>query len=424
MIDLALPIFFVSWLFLKLFPLHGKTIRYLLAAAALAFALSLFCFYRTPAKFDYVIHPSAASAAGLKGRGEATTVGGEPVAGLGSFFAAALWQEQTSIRAGRDFARECLGPGWRFWQALDSYVLEECSGGLALLPRRPIYHGAGGVLLPAQITALRAGEWLRFIQAGEKPLTRISEMLTELTPLPPGGVIPIRVMRPSPDTAVQTVVFSPVALQQRRVKGLPMEQAAQLYFDFSGLPVTIVRYSQPDVMSTLYEVSGVPVYGPGLLKREARNPRERWRPRLEFNNFSLPFGNGTDYLLRLVLRPRVSLLPWMHKHAFVSWMLSVPGTAIRQVASLMELPRLFSLKLPMQAYLLDDAFTWSFFWFRLGSLSVSLALAGVLRTAVSSSKGAGRIRDLLPLRSRGILLLLLVVALQLGDLFVIHQILV
>jgi hypothetical protein len=395
--------FFLRW------PLK-KTLPLTLFLAFLFYAASLFSLYRNEAQYDYTLYPSQAAAAGIAGSGRVSSVKDLSHPSIGAFFANALWERELLIAGGKSFTRTYEPLGWKFWRALDSYILEESSGGLGLLPRRPIYRGVNSFLRMHFLNFRVSRQW-RLIELQGKKTNTIGDLLREINPIPEKGISLLRMMRPTPDNGVATLLLSPKAFAFPQLENLANEQASQVFLGLSGLHMHLTSLKGWRMTDTVIAVDSKPIYGPQSFANAIAEEKESHF--LNIQNRERPFAKNNFSVL---LQPRLALLPWLHENVFVSWVMSVPGSILRQIISL---PNIFVLpsfgrNLPMQAYLLDDSFSGSFLFFKLGSLFVSLFLSLLLVQALAAWK-------LRILKFRFFFVFFFFLWLQTTDLFVIHR---
>jgi hypothetical protein len=401
LIDLIIYLALTSGIF---FWLTRKIRAALLAAllaiiSAIALALCLFALYRSPPRYDYVVWPSIAASEGLQAHGKVTAIDGVPVDNLGDFFARALNSEKISIQAQKEFQRHLDLVKEPFWVPLDSYDLEEASGGLAMLPRKPIYHKTDPNLR-WQI-GVAGMQPLRIISAHGAETPSIAELVSELKPVPPGGFIGLRMMKPSPDNGVQTVVYSPFAFGTPEGKtGFTADILAQYQLGLSGLTLLEHVSGKAVSVSTIYSLPGRQITGPAAMAKAAQDS-ENYR-------YFAPKGH-------MIAFPRLALLPRIFTSPLESWALGVPGTYLRQLADFSNVAELFTFweYIPAQLYLLDDGINYSTILFRLSSLAASAAMALLALAAV------GRFQNVFALLAkwRFPFLLLLTLLLQVADLF-------
>jgi hypothetical protein len=407
LIDLILPLLVAcaSLLWASKFLSPRAFARALVAITIVAHGLCIASLYSLAPKYEYVQHPSPASEAGLRGSGKVRALGDAPVTSLGEFLALAFSRAHAAISAEGGFHRVYpLFGEWKLWRALDSYDLEEASGGLVFFPRRPNLKNASP-LLGRQIQAWEPG-LIRIIQAHGQPTPTIAAFLLEVEKMPRNGVMNIRAMQPTPDHGVQTIYFSPSfhpAPKKGAVPGSPADDA-QILTGFSSVPLLIqdkrkVMYTEHFYFQRPYWISG-----PAKLDEMLLSHVSPWKRLAQ---------DATVYI-----QPRLALLPRLYESAWVSWLASVPGAFVRQITAL---PNLWSVAwlweyLPKQYYMLDDAIRAPTFFFKLGSLATSLLIASALWAVCAR-------RPYFPQRwkrRKMVFLFTLATLLQIADLFVIR----
>jgi len=372
------------------------------AASAATLALCLTALRLSATNYGYVLWPSRAATAGLKGGGHIDSLDGISLSNLGDFLAAALNRNELHIQAHGDFHRHYEPDTWKFWRALDSYDLEEASGGLALSPRRPILH-AGTIFVKNQIPG-HVAEPIRIVSAQGIETPTIEPFLRVLEPIPQGGAISFRVMRPTPDNGLQTIIYSP-SESSGIDKDAPKQpdELGQLQLGLSGLPL-VVR-SSPDGGGggggVLHALGGKEIFGPAALSAAIADSPSEWQR---------TYPAGAD----VCLFPRLTLLPHLYEHYWTTWLVGIPSTYLRQF---LALPKIFDVFIwwdiiPKQYYLLDDGLTFYSFAFRLSSLAASLALAFLLWSSCMQFKHAARLVK----RRRYSCVLILTILFQLADL--------
>lgn len=371
------------------------------AVSAFSLAICILSLYAIRPDYAYVLWPSDAGWAGLSGSGSVREVGGARVASLGSFLSRASSGDELPIQARGAFRRLRYGPErtW-FWEALDSYALEEMAGGLVFFPRRPIaYQTSPSSRVQASNDLQDNG--LRIIAVQGRATSTIADLETALRELPLRGVANLTIMAPSPDGDTKLTYYVPAALE-RPATPVSGGRLAQYQLGLSGVPL-LLRYPEPFVQQqTLRQFDGEELTGPGQFAAGlARFPEK-----------SLPlFHNATDVLAR----PRLGLLPRLYANPFLSWLAAVPGTYVRQLLSFRNIGTIvkFWNHLPKQYYHLDDGLSVPAFFFRLGSLGASFTLAaGAWALAQRRSRLAAWLGG-----RRSPFLLACVMLLQLLDLF-------
>jgi hypothetical protein len=370
------------------------------AASALAHTAGVALLYARPAAFAYVAFPSPAALAGLHGAGTVTEAGGAPAApSVGAFLGRSLASAELRVgTTGGRFERAYAVPARAWWEGVDSYDLEEASGGLVFFPRRPVYRS---FLPPVYLqTDATANEVLRIESVSGKPTATIPALLAELEGFPRDGVLSLRVMRPGPSDGLATLYYSPYQFPAvPELRPVRADELAQRHLGLSGLLLLARREGARHWL--LRGVGATPIYGPaGFAERLRKFPEDRraFRPDPSPKAF-----------------PRLTLFPLLHAGAFATWL---PGLAAAYVRPVLELPRLRHLPalwpdVPKQYYLLDDGYGAASLLFRVAALAASLALAlGAWRLLLRLAPGAAR--------HRGVVLFGIAMMLQLADLLQIR----
>lgn len=409
MIDLLLPILVVLWGFVRAVRRFGAR-PVLIASCGMFLAAHLLFVIALSSRdlsYDHVVHPSQASAAGISGRGR---IEGEE--GLLSFLGRALSEEKLTITSqGKEFTRELPVAGrWMFWRAVDSYLIEEASGGFAFFPRRPIFHGQGDAFA-AQIRK-KGYEGVRIVSTHGIETPTIGSFLEILAQVPRGGTVLVKSMQPGPDNSAVSVILSPSVFATSSV------EEAQPYLGFSSLPFAVNRPGGEEFYPVVYAVNSKPVYGPLSFRERVRQLRNIPGKVLNAHHARTPIGGR---YFHATLLPRLALTPWLHESGVVTFLVGVPGTFLRQVFSLTNLPGVIGdwHLLPKQLYALADGVTLPFVFFKGSGLAASCALALLFWMALAcwpKTENFCRKR-----RVRGIFLFALALAFQLGDLFVFHR---
>lgn len=392
--------------------------------AAVFHALALLRFFTAPVPgFVLTGRLSPAFSAGVRGEGKVLAVGGRAPGSLGRLAAALLHGEGARIETTRGtYEVKSYGLAWRPWEALDSYALEEATGGLMLTKRQPVFLSRGGDAFILQITTPDASGGIRIERAAGKPVDGLHELFSAIGAMPEGGITPLRVMRPTPDDNVSTVIFSPSMMppppageaegvEDRLARTLGLTGA----FTLAESPATAPLLGFPE------RLNGQAVYGPRTFLRAYSEALATEKGEATFR-----FRSGDGMLWRkgeggrFFVRPRVGLLPWIGPDAFTSWAVGVPFSPVRQALGLAGL-RLILRHLafvPRQLYNLDDDpfAVPGFVFYRLSSLFVSIFLA-LLAWRILRPRIARYGRP--PSWARGLLVLSLALLLQLGDLLVV-----
>ncbi len=213
-------------------------------------------------------------------------------------------------------------------------------------------------------------------------------------------------MRPSTDSGVVALYFSPSILPPVKEDPNPsLEDRLQAGLGFSGLEV-VAKYSEKGNwwVGNARRFDFPPFFGPAGFAERTVEFAEKWE---SFSSHAA-----------LMVLPRLSLLPWIGPHPILSWPLGGAGTYLRQLLSLRHIPDLFTYweYFPKQYYAADDALSWASAFFKVSSLTASLAI-GIFVWGLSLRKQrlarAWRNR-------RGVFVFVVVLCLQLLDLFVIR----
>jgi hypothetical protein len=391
-------LFAAAWLF-ALRPLRGRAQLAVSAASALScLALSLALLYRAPATYEYVVYPSPADQAGLQGPGAVTKAGAAPVASLGQLLGATLAEGTLEITASHPFARPLPGPGAApFWRPLDSYEIEEATGGLAVLPRRPALRS---FLTPLRRQATPGSiDPARVLSAAGRETPTVGALLATLRAMPKDGVLALRVAFPTPDNGVNTVFYGPHFLDQPPQPNADADETAQFQLGLSGLPLVSrgAHRAYSRWIRTLTFLDGAPLYGPRSLRAWLR---------------AHPESAGTVIAgYDTIAGPRLGLLPRVYPGAAKTWAVGAVALFLRPVLTVPALATLarFRADLPLQLYALDDPITAPTAFFLLASLFACLTL-GIAATRWWASP-----------RARVGAALLLALLLEAGSLFVIRS---
>jgi len=345
MIDLLLLIGIIAGV-LTLITKNFSLFRLVLTFAGLscmANAVCLTVLYTTDARYTHVINPSRSFEAGIKAPGLVHFVNDSSVSSLGAFLAMAFTPGEAKILGKKEekFSRSYPpSDRWKFWQALDSYIIEEAAGGLVFFPRRPIWRNAE--------------KNNRIISVHGVETNSIESFLNAVAAVPPTGVFNVRIMSSTPDTGVDNIPLSPLFYKS----SIP-----EIYFGISGLPVVLAEPGREWFFLTLYRAGHQTLHGPADLQREIHMNSVNW----------IPAAHGAQ----VFMRPRLALLPMIYENIIVSWVASTSGVYLRQLLGLKNLwyMAVYWSVLPKQWYLLDDGIGAASLFFKIGSLFASLALS-------------------------------------------------
>jgi hypothetical protein len=363
--------------------------------------------------FAFTVPDSFAYGAGVRGEGLVTAVDGKQPGSLGGLVAAFAFGGDKKVETSRGaYEAPAYAFGWRPWEAFDSYELEEASAGLVLTERQPVALAGEGPVI-TQVGSSRALSGARVERANGETVGTARELLAQLRAVPESGVALLRVMRPTPDDNVVTVVFSP-SMFGDSVPAAPEDRVVR---DL-GLGGVFARLRAGGTAGLLGFVDLVG--GQGV--RGARDLVAGFRAGMAKGAAEVKLRRGLKMRFRpqdrveIFVRPRLELLPWIGPNWAVSWLLGFPLSPLRQALGLASLPSLtrhWDL-VPHQLYNLDDAPARvpGFVLFRLSSLFTSVFLAQLAWVAFRrKTLGWRRPSN----RVRGAALFALVLLLQLGD---------
>ncbi|HEY8280369.1 MAG TPA: hypothetical protein VIH99_12145, partial [Bdellovibrionota bacterium] len=282
----------------------------LLAAAFACHASGVLQMYVAPPQF---FHTGAATSAGNKipaGGGEVLAVDGKEVRSLGELLSSLRGSAGPRLRTSRgEYSSPVFAADWNFWEAGDSYLLEELSGGLWLAETKPV------VRRKSQMFDLQLNEGMprsgwRIVISGGKPVGTVTEFLRTLEGVPEKGLLALRGMSPTPDNSLSTVFFSPSALPAD--PELPQETFSQRMaaaMGMDGLVATIRIGSQSEVTDVVRAMRD----GSRIGLREFL----RWATQAKKESASVTFNlRGSNVAsmkkesLEIWARPRLALFPW------------------------------------------------------------------------------------------------------------------